>query len=65
VITTEKDLIKLERFPFARDSLYALRLEVSLPEEELQTLDDLIFSRLHAPGKVESAAAPEVSHDAR
>jgi tetraacyldisaccharide 4'-kinase len=65
VITTEKDLIKLERFPFARDSLYALRLEVSLPEEELQTLDDLIFSRLRAPGKVESAAAPEVSHDAR
>jgi tetraacyldisaccharide 4'-kinase len=51
VITTEKDLIKLERFPFARDSLYALRLEVSIPEEELQTLDELIFSRLRAPGK--------------
>jgi tetraacyldisaccharide 4'-kinase len=65
VITTEKDLIKLERFPFARDSLYALRLEVSIPEEELQTLDDLILSRLRAPGKIESAAAQEVSHNAR
>ncbi|MBV8135930.1 MAG: tetraacyldisaccharide 4'-kinase [Deltaproteobacteria bacterium] len=63
VITTEKDLIKLERFPFARDSLYALRLEVSLPEEELRTLDDLIFTRLRGPGKINSAAAPEVSHN--
>ena len=65
VITTEKDLIKLERFPFARDSLYALRLEVSIPEEELKALDELIFSRLRAPGKIESAAAQEVSDDAR
>ena len=64
VITTEKDLIKLERFPFARDSLYALRLEVSVREGELQTLDDLIFSRLRAP-KIDSAAAQEVSHNAR
>ncbi|MGH7907076.1 MAG: tetraacyldisaccharide 4'-kinase [Candidatus Binataceae bacterium] len=30
IITTEKDLVKLERFPFARDSLYALRLEVAM-----------------------------------
>lgn len=65
VITTEKDLIKLERFPFARDSLYALRLEVSVPEEELKTLDELIFSRLRAPGQIESAAAQEVSDNAR
>jgi tetraacyldisaccharide 4'-kinase len=65
IITTEKDLIKLERFPFARDSLYALRLEVSIPEEELKTLDELIFSRLRAPGKIESAAAQEVSDNAR
>ena len=65
IITTEKDLIKLERFPFARDSLYALRLEVSIPEQELQTLDDLIFSRLRAPGKIDSAAAQEVSHNVR
>ena len=65
IITTEKDLIKLERFPFARDSLYALRLEVSIPEEELQTLDELIFSRLRAPARVESAVAGEVSHHAR
>src|SRR6516225_2216391 len=28
IVTTEKDLTKLERFPFARDCLYALRLKV-------------------------------------
>ena len=50
---------------FARDSLYALRLEVSIPEEELKTLDELIFSRLRAPEKIESAAAQEVSDNAR
>jgi tetraacyldisaccharide 4'-kinase len=30
VVTTEKDLVKLERFPFARDSLCALRLGVDM-----------------------------------
>ena len=34
VVTTEKDLVKLERFPFVRDSLYALRLEVRWIEDE-------------------------------
>ncbi|HTW89479.1 MAG TPA: tetraacyldisaccharide 4'-kinase [Candidatus Binataceae bacterium] len=32
IVTTEKDLVKLERFPFAPDSLYALRLEVAMDE---------------------------------
>jgi tetraacyldisaccharide 4'-kinase len=63
VITTEKDLVKLERFPFARDSLYALRLEVSMPDEDARALDELIFSRLHPPLSIDSAAQ-EVSRNA-
>ena len=46
VITTEKDLIKLERFPFARDSLYALRIEVAMAPQDVRALDDLIASRM-------------------
>jgi len=64
VVTTEKDLVKLERFPFARDSLYALRLEVSMPDEEARLLDQLIFSRLQ-PEKIALGAAQEVSRNAR
>ncbi|HLX36152.1 MAG TPA: tetraacyldisaccharide 4'-kinase, partial [Candidatus Binataceae bacterium] len=41
VLTTEKDLVKLERFPFARDSLYALRLEVMMSAEDLAKLDEI------------------------
>jgi tetraacyldisaccharide 4'-kinase len=32
IVTTEKDLVKLERFPFARGKLVALRLGVTLDE---------------------------------
>jgi tetraacyldisaccharide 4'-kinase len=64
VVTTEKDLVKLERFPFARDSLYALRLEVSMPDDEAQMLDELIASRLQSD-KVTGDAAQEVSSNAR
>ncbi len=45
VVTTEKDLIKLERFPFARDSLYALRVEVKMSDEDTRALDELILGR--------------------
>jgi tetraacyldisaccharide 4'-kinase len=34
VVTTEKDLVKLERFPFQRNSIAALRLEVSMGSDE-------------------------------
>ena len=34
VITTEKDIIKLTRFPFARDKLYALRVTMAVEEGE-------------------------------
>jgi tetraacyldisaccharide 4'-kinase len=42
VVTTEKDLIKLEQFPFARNSLYALRLEVEMTAADAAALDELI-----------------------
>ena len=43
VVTTEKDLVKLERFPFPRDSLYALRLEVTMDAAGARALDELIL----------------------
>ncbi len=45
VVTTEKDLIKLERFPFGRQSLYALRLEVEMAPADAAALDELIVGR--------------------
>jgi tetraacyldisaccharide 4'-kinase len=42
VITTEKDLAKLELFPFPADSLYALRLEVRMEPEEARKLDRIL-----------------------
>lgn len=47
VVTTEKDLVKLERFPFARDSLYALRLEVTMDPKDALVLDELILDRMN------------------
>jgi tetraacyldisaccharide 4'-kinase len=43
VMTTEKDLVKLEKFPFARDSLYALRLEVVMSAEDATRLDEIVI----------------------
>jgi tetraacyldisaccharide 4'-kinase len=46
VVTTEKDLVKLERFPFQRDSLYALRLEVAMDlDDETRLLAMIIGER--------------------
>jgi tetraacyldisaccharide 4'-kinase len=33
IVTTEKDLVKLERFPVAREKLYAIRVEVDVERE--------------------------------
>lgn len=49
IVTTEKDLVKLERFPFARDSLYALRLEVTMTPDDARALDELIMERIKRP----------------
>src|SRR5271170_7687665 len=48
VVTTEKDLVKLDRFPFPRDSLYALRLEVTMDVDDARALDELIMGRMTA-----------------
>ena len=48
IVTTEKDLVKLERFPFPRDSLYALRLEVTMDGADARALDELIMGRMSA-----------------
>ena len=61
IVTTEKDLVKLERFPFTRDSLYALRLEVTMADADARALDELLVARIGA----RAATAQEVSRDAR
>lgn len=43
-VTTEKDLVKLERFPFERDSLYALRLEVVMDLDDETRLVEMIVA---------------------
>jgi tetraacyldisaccharide 4'-kinase len=46
LVTTEKDLVKLERFPFERDSLYALRLEVVMdPRDETRLVEMIVAAR--------------------
>lgn len=54
-ITTEKDLVKLERFPFPRDSLYALRLEVTMQPADAEALDELIMGRMNLRAAVSPA----------
>jgi tetraacyldisaccharide 4'-kinase len=48
VVTTEKDLVKLERFPFARDSLCALRLEVRMNDDDARALDAIVLEGIGA-----------------
>jgi tetraacyldisaccharide 4'-kinase len=43
VLTTEKDLVKLEKFPFPRDSLYALRLEIMMSVQDAARLDEIVM----------------------
>jgi tetraacyldisaccharide 4'-kinase len=49
VVTTEKDLVKLERFSSHGLSLYALRLEVSMDERDEGRLFAAIMERIHRP----------------
>jgi tetraacyldisaccharide 4'-kinase len=64
IVTTEKDLVKLERFPFTRDSLYALRVEVTMADRDARALDALINALFCVPNDY-SAVAREVPRDAR
>jgi tetraacyldisaccharide 4'-kinase len=45
VVTTEKDIVKLNRFPFAREKLLALR--VAMVVENGEALIDTVVSRIH------------------
>ena len=57
-VTTEKDLVKLERFPFERDSLYALRLEVVMdPDDETRLVEMIVAQRAHP--HAEASANPD------
>jgi tetraacyldisaccharide-1-P 4'-kinase len=49
VVTTEKDLVKLERFSSHGLSLYALRLEVSMDERDQGRLFAAIMERIRKP----------------
>jgi tetraacyldisaccharide 4'-kinase len=56
IITTEKDLVKLVQFPFARDRLYALRVAMVVNEGN-QLIDDIeviLRAKRGDPGKAES-----------
>lgn len=52
IVTTEKDLVKLERFPAPGVSLYALRLGISMESSDEARLFDLIAARMRVPGAV-------------
>jgi tetraacyldisaccharide-1-P 4'-kinase len=49
VVTTEKDLVKLEKFPFATDKLVALRIDMEV--SDVEQLLASIESQLKGRGK--------------
>ncbi len=49
LITTEKDLVKLERFAAVDLPLYALRLKVTMDERDEKRLLALILERIRHP----------------
>jgi tetraacyldisaccharide 4'-kinase len=61
-VTTEKDLVKLERFSSPGLSLYALRLEVSMDERDESRLFAAIMERIHKPS-VTGTQAPLPASD--
>ena len=61
-VTTEKDLVKLERFSSPGLSLYALRLEVSMDERDEGRLFAAIMEHIHKPS-VTGTPAPLPASD--
>lgn len=57
VLTTEKDLAKLEKFPFRRNSLYALRIEVVMNAEDAARLDQITIAPARESGSGPAEAA--------
>jgi tetraacyldisaccharide 4'-kinase len=61
LVTTEKDLVKLERFPFERDSLYALRLDVVMdPDAETRLVEMIVAARAHPGAAASGNPDPEI-----
>ncbi len=54
IVTTEKDLVKLELFPAPGVSLYALRLEVSMDSSDEARLFALVAARMRPGGAATS-----------
>ncbi|MGH7855426.1 MAG: tetraacyldisaccharide 4'-kinase, partial [Candidatus Binatia bacterium] len=48
IVTTEKDILKLQRFPFSKDKLLALR--VAMTVENGSALVDAIVEKIHSSG---------------
>ncbi len=61
ILTTEKDLVKLELFPAPGVSLYALRLQVSMEPNEEARLFDLVTARMRTGVAGSSPRATEVN----
>ena len=49
IVTTEKDILKLMRFPFARGKLLALRVSMAVAQEE--GLLDLVIGSIRNHGR--------------
>ena len=49
IVTTEKDILKLIRFPFSRGKLLALRVSLVVAQEE--SLIEAVMSRIRQPGE--------------
>ncbi len=61
IVTTEKDLVKLEVFPAPGVSLYALRLEVAMDPGDETRLFDLVAARIRSAGAAASPRATDGS----
>ena len=60
VVCTEKDLVKLRRFPFARGRLVALRVDFALAPSDEERLYQLVLERLRPSDERVNGRAGEV-----
>jgi tetraacyldisaccharide 4'-kinase len=58
IVTTEKDLVKLERFPSPPVPLYALRLEVAMDPGEETRLLGMVLERVKRPAPATRCSNP-------
>jgi len=55
VVCTEKDIVKLRRFPFARGGLAALRVDFALRERDEERFTELLKGRLEQSLRLRTA----------